>query len=103
MLADGSSYDSTFGTNGLTQAINIVPNSVCLDPSGRILVTGGGFSTARFLGDSSEHIGDSRQHYDFSECGSHQQSRFPDRAVGLGGLDFPEFANKHKHRQARRD
>jgi uncharacterized delta-60 repeat protein len=52
VLADGSAYDPTFGTNGLSEAnSNSGPSSVALDPSGRILVTGAAnFATARFLG-----------------------------------------------------
>jgi uncharacterized delta-60 repeat protein len=66
VLANGSAYDSTFGTSGLSLAnFNYTngsgPSSVALDPSGRILVTGSAyngsssyyFATARFLGDST--------------------------------------------------
>jgi uncharacterized delta-60 repeat protein len=72
VLADGSAYDSTFGTNGLSEA-NFSnnsgfdhPSSVALDPSGNILATGPAgyynssgtsfiayFATARFLGGST--------------------------------------------------
>jgi uncharacterized delta-60 repeat protein len=71
VLADGSAYDSTFGTNGLSEAnfnnspYYSYPSSVALDPSGNILVTGPAshlnstgtsyisyFATARFLGSS---------------------------------------------------
>jgi uncharacterized delta-60 repeat protein len=68
VLAGGSAYDSTFGTNGLAEAnfnnYEGLPTSVALDPDGRILVTGSAdqfngttysyyFATARFLGDST--------------------------------------------------
>jgi uncharacterized delta-60 repeat protein len=62
VLADGSTADPSFGTNGVAEAafgVNTVPVSVALDPAGKIVVAGqdGGslpqFRTARFLGDST--------------------------------------------------
>jgi hypothetical protein len=63
VLADGSSYDPTFGTNGLGEApfgsLNGLPITVSLAPDGKIVVSGyyqnsgGRFAVARFRGDSS--------------------------------------------------
>jgi uncharacterized delta-60 repeat protein len=64
VLADGSSYDPTIGTNGLSASLSgnsAGSASIALDSSGRILVTGSdfyipgnrGFATARFVGDST--------------------------------------------------
>jgi uncharacterized delta-60 repeat protein len=62
VLADGSSYDPTFGTNGLGEAnfgaTGGYPNSVALAPDTKIVVTGlynnsAEFATARFHGDSA--------------------------------------------------
>ena len=62
VLANGSSYDPAFGTNGLSTSLSGTSAicSVSLDPNGSILATGGfyvagasGFETARFLGNSS--------------------------------------------------
>jgi len=65
VLADGSSYDPTFGTNGLAEANfnnarterSVYSPVGALAPDGKIVVTGSssiaGFATARFLGDSS--------------------------------------------------
>jgi hypothetical protein len=68
VLANGSSYDSTFGTSGLAEAnfswvnpnIGVLPTSVEIEPDGDIAVTGQasgdlGFVTAEFLGGSSNN------------------------------------------------
>jgi uncharacterized delta-60 repeat protein len=58
VLADGSSYDPNFGTNGLTEAnFNLTtvyaPPPGALAPDGKIVISGATFDTARFLGDST--------------------------------------------------
>jgi uncharacterized delta-60 repeat protein len=62
VLADGSSYDSSFGTNGLAEANfnNGLDNhwpACALAPDGKIVVSGPvdthAFAAARFLGDAS--------------------------------------------------
>jgi hypothetical protein len=63
VLADGSSYDPSFGTSGLAEAnfnngAGNSPVACALAPDGKIVVTGdydnqAAFATARFLGDAS--------------------------------------------------
>jgi uncharacterized delta-60 repeat protein len=62
VLADGSSYDPSFGTSGLAEAnfnnsAGNHPDACALAPDGKIVVTGqvdaNEFATARFLGDAS--------------------------------------------------
>ncbi|MGO9920897.1 MAG: delta-60 repeat domain-containing protein [Isosphaeraceae bacterium] len=68
VLANGSSYDSSFGTNGLGEATlnstaTETPYMVALAPDGKIVVTGLAyngtyevFAAARFLGDSTNSL-----------------------------------------------
>ena len=109
VVANGSAYDPTFGTNGLGEAnFNMStsgPKSVALGPDGNIVLTGGDpppdstniyFSTARFLGDSSSASAVVASSTTFFEWGSHQQSRSSDRAARLRRRNVPELADDHQ-------
>ena len=64
VLANGSSYDPTFGTNGLAATTwnpedILTPTQIAVDTDGNIVVTGpydnGSFVSARFLGSSTSN------------------------------------------------
>ncbi len=94
VLANGSSYDPAFGTNGLAEtawnpADIATPYSVALGPDGNIVVTGNynntDFATARFLGDSTSSSSS------LAAAGSASTTNAPDSNLGLAVLDQSLF------------
>jgi uncharacterized delta-60 repeat protein len=107
VLADGSSFDPTFGTNGLAEAnfnsTGGFPTSVALAPDGKIVVTGSssiaGFTTARFLGDWSS----SPSTLAANSIRSAAMANAPDPILGSLVLGDPAFVDSliaGKHRRA---
>jgi uncharacterized delta-60 repeat protein len=108
VLADGSAYDPSFGTNGLGETVfGKAPYSlasVALDPAGRVLVSGEmgntiadvGFYTARFQADTSSPniLGTTAAHSGASAA--------PDPILGALVLSDPTLLDslpggKHRH------
>jgi hypothetical protein len=112
VLADGSSSDPTFGTNGLAEAnFNApggeLPEATALDSSGRIVVAGqyyfGGytqrFGVARFLGASTT----TTTALAVPAMPSPPTAAAPDAILGALVLDDPTFLDSlpsGKHRRS---